>query len=91
MLGSIVLQAIAAVVTMSLVLEMGSAIAGASPKPGQSQVAPTRTGKERLGGKWSDEQRTDNCNVPPDRRGPKPRPDRCVEDSGMEAGRSPER
>ena len=40
----------------------------------QSQAQPTRTGKERLGGKASDDQRTDNCNVPPDLRGPKPRP-----------------
>jgi hypothetical protein len=35
------------------------------------------TGKERLGEKWKDEQRLDNCNVPPDKRGPKPRPDTC--------------
>jgi hypothetical protein len=35
------------------------------------------TGKERLGEKWKDEQRIDNCNVPPDKRGPKPRPDTC--------------
>jgi hypothetical protein len=35
----------------------------------------TRTAKERLGGKASDEQRVDNCKVPPDLRGAKPRPD----------------
>jgi hypothetical protein len=35
------------------------------------------TGKERLGEKWKDEQRIDNCNVPLDKRGPKPRPNRC--------------
>lgn len=35
------------------------------------------TGKERLGEKWQDEQRVDNCKVPPDKRGPKPRPDSC--------------
>lgn len=35
------------------------------------------TGKERLGEKWKDEQRLDNCNVPLDKRGPKPRPDTC--------------
>jgi len=40
-------------------------------------VQPTRTGKERLGPKASDEQRVDNCKVPLDRRGPKPRPDEC--------------
>ena len=35
------------------------------------------TGKERLGRKWMDEQRTDNCNVPIDKRGTKPRPSAC--------------
>jgi hypothetical protein len=35
------------------------------------------TGKERLGPKWTDEQRIDNCHVPFDKRGSKPRPDRC--------------
>jgi ABC transporter substrate binding protein len=39
------------------------------------QFQPTRTAKERLGPKASDEQRVDNCKVPLDRRGPKPRPD----------------
>ena len=41
------------------------------------QAEPTRTGKERLGGKASDEQRLDNCKVPPELRGPTPRPDDC--------------
>ena len=36
------------------------------------------TGKERLGEKWKDEQRIDNCKVPPDKRGTKPRPDSCA-------------
>ena len=36
-----------------------------------------RTAKERLGVKASDEQRVDNCKVPLDRRGPKPRGDEC--------------
>ena len=42
-------------------------------------VGPVRTSKERLGDKWSDEQRVDNCKVPPDKRGPKPRPETCSE------------
>ena len=42
----------------------------ASPSPN-----PKLTGKERLGPKWTDEQRIDNCNIPPDKRGIKPRPD----------------
>jgi hypothetical protein len=33
--------------------------------------------KERLGAKWTDEQRIDNCKVPLDKRGPVPRPDAC--------------
>jgi hypothetical protein len=38
---------------------------------------PALTGKERLGPKWSDEQRIDNCHVPMDKRGTKPRPSAC--------------
>ena len=49
-----------------------------------SQAQPVRTAKERLGSKASDEQRVDNCKVPPDLRGPKPRPDECS--SGPSAG-----
>jgi hypothetical protein len=40
--------------------------------------APVLTGKERLGPKWTDEQRIDNCNVPIDKRGAKPRPSACA-------------
>ncbi len=32
------------------------------------------SGKERLGKKWIDEQRINNCKVPIDKRGAKPRP-----------------
>jgi hypothetical protein len=39
--------------------------------------APILTGKERLGNKWNDEQRLDDCNVPLDKRGPIIRPDGC--------------
>ena len=35
------------------------------------------TGKERLGKKWMDEQRIDNCKVPIEKRGTKPRPSSC--------------
>jgi hypothetical protein len=47
--------------------------ATATPRNGAAQL----TGKERLGEKWKDEQRVDNCNVPLDKRGTKPRPDSC--------------
>ena len=53
----------------------------------QMEAAPTRTGKERLGGKASDEQRVDNCKVPPDRRGVIPRPDTCREDASTGSAR----
>jgi hypothetical protein len=39
---------------------------------------PSLTGKERTGRKWMDEQRIDNCNVPIDKRGSKPRPANCL-------------
>ena len=45
---------------------------------GPSNIAAQLTGKERLGEKWKDEQRIDNCKVPLDRRGTKPRPDSCA-------------
>jgi hypothetical protein len=35
------------------------------------------TGKERLGRKWMDEQRIDNCKVPTDKRGGRPRSSEC--------------
>ncbi len=43
-----------------------------------AEVPDTLTGKERLGKKWTDEQRVDNCKVPVDKRGTKPRPTGCV-------------
>ena len=50
-----------------------------------SPVQAIRTAKERLGGKASDEQRVDNCKVPPAMRGPKPRPDECQYEVGAGA------
>ena len=41
-------------------------------------LRPALTGKERLGRKWTDEQRIDNCHVPIDKRGDKPRPSTCA-------------
>jgi hypothetical protein len=35
------------------------------------------TGKERLGRKWMDEQRIDNCKIPLDKLGTKPRSSAC--------------
>lgn len=47
------------------------------PTPISATAPRTLTGKERLGRKWMDEQRIDNCNVPIDRRGTRPRPNVC--------------
>ena len=49
----------------------------AAKGPKTSLISTVLTGKERLGRKWMDEQRIDNCNVPIDKRGAKPRLDTC--------------
>ena len=41
------------------------------------QATGVLTGNERLGRKWMDEQRIDNCNVPVDKRGTRSRPGTC--------------
>jgi len=49
-----------------------------APDAAPSKTSPAvLTGKERLGRKWMDEQRIDNCNVPVEKRGTKPRPATC--------------
>ena len=53
-----------------------TAVPAARP-PAVQAPAPVKTGKERLGSKASDEQRVDNCKVPPALRGTTPRPDAC--------------
>jgi hypothetical protein len=50
--------------------------AGTQP-PAELPSPPVKTGKERLSGKAADEQRVDNCKVPPELRGTVPRPDAC--------------
>jgi hypothetical protein len=54
--------------------EKRDAVSGGSAKA----LRPALTGKERLGPKWTDEQRIDNCHVPIDKRGDKPRPSTCL-------------
>src|SRR5262245_36448674 len=63
-------------IAMILVAQMSSG-SRADGQANQIQTEPTRTAKERLGDKASDEQRVDNCKVPPAVRGPMPRPDEC--------------
>jgi hypothetical protein len=58
----------------------GSAQDGTSAG-GDPTAAPTTidslTGKERLGRKWMDKQRIDNCKVPADKQGARPRSSAC--------------
>jgi len=56
----------------------GFAGGGSGESPEAEDVrTSTRTAKERLRSKAADEQRVDNCKVPLELRGPKPRPDDC--------------
>lgn len=57
---------------MLILLAAAPALRASKPPEAASR---TVTGKERLSDKASDEQRVDNCNVPADKRGSKPRPD----------------
>jgi hypothetical protein len=59
-------------VSLALVASLGQ-----PPRIATAQEAHTL--KERLSDKASDEQRVDNCHVPVERRGTKPRPD-CPEE-----------
>ena len=65
-----------------------SAMAEADDRP----TAAVDTLKSRLSDKASDEQRVDNCNVAPERRGSRPRPD-CAserkEDPPQQQGEAP--
>ncbi len=56
-----------------LVITLGM---GDGPLYGQQAVGDAgKSAKERLSDKASDEQRVNNCRVPLEKRGPKPRPD----------------
>jgi hypothetical protein len=52
----------------------------ASSAPRAPATEQSETLKERLSDKATDDQRVDNCNVPPDRRGPRVRPQGCTHD-----------
>ena len=68
-------------VLLASLLTVGIASSVLAEEKATKQILPnatgTLTGKERLGKKWMDEQRIDNCNVPPDKRGARPRPVAC--------------
>jgi hypothetical protein len=63
-----------------LMLGIAAVVAGAAaPARADDQAQePLRTGKERLSDKPSNEQRVDDCKVPPARR-TRPRPTTCSE------------
>ena len=65
---------LAALFASALALPAGAA---EPVRPPPQQPPPVqKTGKERLSGKDSDEQRVDDCKVPPERR-TRPRPTAC--------------
>ena len=57
--------------------EPAPAATTATQPPSEQTPAPVKTGKERLSSKANDEQRVDNCKVPPELRGTTVRPDAC--------------
>ncbi len=59
--------------------KQGQLSAAAVNSAGAAESPKVLTGKERLGPKWSDEQRVDNCKVPLDKRGSRPRPSACTD------------
>ena len=63
---------------LTSLLALGFALSASAQESSSAPSTPSLTGKERLGPKWTDEQRIDNCNVPIDKRGTKPRPADCA-------------
>jgi hypothetical protein len=69
---------VAAFITAPLGADEPAPTAAPATQPPAGQTpAPVKTGKERLSSKASDEQRVDNCKVPPELRGAAARPDSC--------------
>jgi hypothetical protein len=66
---------------LATLLSIGLAMPASSQqaKRDHADAPKVLTGKERLGPKWTDEQRIDNCNVPVEKRGTKPRPSACTQ------------
>jgi hypothetical protein len=64
-----------ALLTLIALLLATAAQAQSMPPAKPDPNAEVKTLKERLSDKASDEQRVDNCRVPPDKRGRTPRPD----------------
>jgi hypothetical protein len=73
----VVASALAPVQVGAQTVPTNNANQGAGTTP-PANTSTQLTGKERLGEKWKDEQRVDNCKVPLDKRGATPRPDNCA-------------
>ena len=65
----------AALLAVQIGLAWAGGESGAESATGETRATASRTVKERLSSKASDDQRVDNCKVPPELHGPKPRPD----------------
>jgi hypothetical protein len=72
-------RTIVSILTVCLTLPAAAQNAPSREQPAPNEIVQqgTLTGKERLGPKWNDEQRIDNCKVPIDKRGTKPRSSAC--------------
>lgn len=68
---------------LAVLLATGSHAQETAPAaaPAIEAESAVKTGKERLSDKASDEQRVDNCKVPPERQGTTPRPAACRPDA----------
>jgi hypothetical protein len=75
-------RAAAALLALQIALAAAAGAAEVGRESKDARTPPALTIKERLGSKASDEQRVNNCKVPLDLRGPKPRPDDCPDDAG---------
>jgi hypothetical protein len=64
--------------TLLVLAQLSTAPPAAATSVPHDARPQAETLKERLSDKASDEQRVDNCHVPPERRGDKPRPDCAV-------------
>jgi hypothetical protein len=73
-------RAVVLLLAMQVTLASAGGAADAKRETGDAST-PVRTLKERLGSKASDDQRVDNCKVPLDLLGTRPRPDDCPDEA----------
>lgn len=75
--GVVIASLLAAFIAAPLGADEATQATTSSAQPPEQTPAPVKTSKERLSSKASDEQRVDNCKVPPELRGTTVRPDAC--------------